>query len=79
MMLINHFLQITVPAVVPSVPKSSDGTLDATQIWKTLASPEYNGYFALQNPETGKLLTARTDSSASFQGLYLFTKNMVYF
>ena len=66
MMSMNDFLQNTVPAVVPSEPKSSD----VAQIWKTLASPEYNGYFALQNPETGKLLTARTSSSATFQGLY---------
>ena len=57
------------PSVVP-VAKSSDSNTDLSQIWETLESPEYDGYFALINPDTGKLLTARTKNEASFQGLY---------
>ena len=41
---------------------------DPFQIWETLENPAFNGYFALRNPETGKLLTARTQDTASFQG-----------
>ena len=52
------------PAVVPTAPRSND----PAQIWKTLEDPSYNGYFALQNVQTGKLLTARTSTAASFEG-----------
>ena len=55
------------PAVVPTAPRSDD----PAQIWKTLEDPSYNGYFALQNVQTGKLLTARTSTAASFQGWYI--------
>ena len=58
------FINFIVPDVEPQEPKPSL----AAQKWKTLQSPEYNGYFALLNPDTGKVLTARTASAASFQG-----------
>ena len=55
---------------MPAVSAIDPDSNDPSQIWKTLESPAYNGYFALQHLETGKLLTARTETEASFQGRY---------
>ena len=58
------FINFTVPVVKPQEPQPSV----AAQKWKTLQSPEYDGYFVLLNPDTGKVLTARTATEATFQG-----------